>query len=346
MKNFFKKFAKSIALTFAFVLASVTLIACSGSTSSNKKAPTVSNVNSSLNEPTEKPSASEVTNSDELKISGIYTFDKDYSFDDIHYSDIKEILTYFQTRDLNGVYRNVKEKGFDEFVKNLTKYNDGENELNRALSIDNKTVTNLAYNENLVYSYVNEENNFTFTQKENKLETAENLPNLEYDEETNTFTVYYQFSYTENGKTIYTPLFVKTTLSYVNHTADLSSAKDFTYSANSSKIVTTSNTTDMTTYLNQLAKMFGIESDNIAVDVTTELSTWKISVDEKFEEIVVTYKDNSFSIVANNGDYFSINNSIDATINFTTIDLTTNSHILTFTVQIDDETTFTFEFVA
>lgn len=349
MKNFFKRFAKAITLSFVFILASVTLIACSGSTESTKKVPNVSTINTT-DVKTEDTTADEVTDSEEveeIKINGIFKFDSNYNFNNIYYSNLKELLTFFQTRDLNGVYKEVKNLGFDEFAKNLTKYVSGETELDRAVSIENNTLTNLAYNDALVYSYVNGENNFSFTQKDGKLETAANLPNLEYDAETNKLTIYYQFSYDNNDETVYTPLYVKTTLSFVSYSENLTAGKEFKYSANSSKIVSSSNTTDMSSYLTTLKTMFKIEdAENIAEAITTELASWKFNVDENFEKIVLTYGNNSFSIVENRGDYFSLNGTLDATITSTTIDLTTNSQILTFVVTLDAETTFTFEFVA
>lgn len=348
MKNFFKKFAKAITLSFAFILTSVTLIACSGSTNASKNVPDVSTI-STLNTNTEETTADEVTNSEEteLSINGIFKFNKEYNFDDIYYSNLKELLTFFKTRDLNGVYKEVQAKGFDEFVKNLTKYVDGETELSRAVSIENNSVTNLAFNESLVYSYVNTENNFTFTQKDGKLETDEKLPQIEYNAETNNLTIYYQFSYETDGKTVYTPLYVKTTLSFVSHSENLTSGKKFIYSANSSKIVSSSNTTDMSSYLTTLGTMFKVEErENISEAITSKLASWKFNVDENFDKIVLTYSDNSFSIVENKGDYFSLNGTLDATITTTTINLTTNSQILTFTVTLDAETVFIFEFVA
>lgn len=371
MKNLFKKLAKVFSLVLVIAISFISLTACSNkSTVASDEIPeTSTQISDSVD--TKEPVAEEVTDKDEdvkpeqpetpvstlsTDIFGIYKFtDKILSYEDIYYYDKNEVLTFFETRDINGVYDIIERLNFDEFTKNLTTYSNGSTERDIAFAIGGD-IENQEYILMSVYYDVYERyfdyedeskiyNNIIFTIENDTIITPENSLNLEFDSETNLLTAYFQFFYIDetSGEKVYTPLYIKTILetetNFESFTTlhNIDSLKFYVYKEGSAILNSNNTFTDTA----KLAEILMLEKDEI-LDV---ISNCQLMFDEDKSHLIIAYEDVIVSSVkAQNENKYLIYNSIYVNVVNEQVDFTTNTTTLNFEIEIDENSSFTFSF--
>ena len=371
MKNLFKKLAKAFSLVLVIAISFISLTACSNkSTVASDEIPeTSTQISDSVD--TKEPVAEEVTDKDEdvkpekpetpvstlsTDIFGIYKFtDKILSYEDIYYYDKNEVLTFFETRDINGVYDIIERLNFDEFTKNLTTYSNGSTERDIAFAIGGD-IENQEYILMSVYYDVYERyfdyedeskiyNDIIFTIENDTIITPENSLNLEFDSETNLLTAYFQFFYIDetSGEKIYTPLYIKTILetetNFESFTTlhNIDSLKFYVYKEGSAILNSNNTFTDTA----KLAEILMLEKDEI-LDV---ISNCQLMFDEDKSHLIIAYEDVIVSSVkAQNENKYLIYNSIYVNVVNEQVDFTTNTTTLNFEIEIDENSSFTFSF--
>lgn len=349
MKKTLKKLSSIICMIALLVIASVSVACGGGKPTTNSIDASQTNItdngNSQIENVESDEEATDETETPEIQIelNGIYKFEKTYSFDDVYFEDLNEVLEFFKTRDINGVYDASKKLGFDEFVNNIT----NTETLSRALLFNSNVCYNLSYTENNIYKFVDEDLNFEYIITDDGKITTNNTSIIEYDQETDRVVIYFMFKYENNGEIIETPLYVKTSLTKVDYSTDINSGLNYIYNKNSLVLKTTSTESiSFDEYNEILSNIFNVaEGENLNDKMLNTLSSWTLNINEDMSTIIVTFADNSFAIIhIDNNNSYTINNvtfKITERIN----DITTNSKILVMEVTLDSETSLCFEFI-
>ena len=349
MKKTLKKLSSIICMIALLVVASVSVACGGGKPTTNNIDASQTNITDNGNSQIENVESDEETTDEtetpeiQIELNGIYKFENTYSFDDVYFEDLNEVIEFFQTRDINGVYDATKKLGFDEFVNNIT--NTGT--LSRALLFNSNVCYNLSYTENNVYKSVDEDLNFEYSIADDGKITTNNTSIIEYNAENDIITIYFMFTYNDGETIVETPLYVKTTLSKVPYSTDINSGVDYIYNENSLILKTTStNSITFDDYKEILSNIFQVEENaDLHETMINTLSSWTLNFNEDMSTIVVTFADNSFAIVhINNDESYTINN-ITFKVTERLNDITTNTKTLVMELTLDSETSLCFEFV-
>lgn len=346
MKNLLKKLSSVLCLAMIMILASVSVACGGGSNNANNIEANLTNNDSTIevNQP-ENVNDSESSEEDvaQIDLNGIYKFNSTYSFDDIYYEDLNDLLEFFETRDINGVYDATKKLGFDEFVNNITSYDS----YSRALIFNSNTCLNLGYDEENIYSYIDEGANFEYTIADDGTITTNNTSIIEYDEESDTITIYFMFTYDNNGETVETPLYVLTTLSKVAYSENINSGVNYVYNENTLVLKTTStNSISFDSYNTILKDMFNVnENENVYEAIVEYFSSITVNVSEDMSTLIFNYDDGSFEIIHINTDATYTLGNVSFSVSERLVDITTGNKIVSASISLDNETFLCFDFI-
>lgn len=379
MKQFFKNLCKSLSLILVVAISFISFTACSNN--DNKQAavtPTTESISDTSGSNDDEIIADEVTNenketsgesdedslisditegsneeSDNTSTSeypvfpGIYNHSKEnLTFSDIYFTVTEaELLEYFETRDLNGVYGAVQKLGFDEFIKSITTYTEGE--------ISYKTAISLHKNESdgsqlgLSTFYIKNANSFVdlgemivYSVEDGKIVIEDGKPAFIIDG--NNVSILYQFSYVdaETNETIYTPLYVKSDLTIydeidIMHDESLSSS--YHYLDLSASIESATGFLNESESMKKLAEMLKVDESEIIS--TLENFELYFSDDKELyicnteENFILTEKvDGETTYLLYDSCYISVVNEV--------YDLTFGLKLLNIEIQIDEANKF------
>lgn len=337
-----KKSIKKLFSIISFVLVlscSLFAVACSNSNNNISSKIATNVVDNGSEGQTENISSQNtendqpVSNYDLSLLNGIYKFAKtSYNFDDKYYDNFKQLVNYFYTKDENGVYFAVQQKGFDEFAKNITFDN---NNNPKAYLFENGEVYGLTYNEDNVYSS-NNEDNFSITSNGNNITT--NRKDLKIEVDGSTINLYYDFTYKSDGYTYYTPLYVKTTLFKQDNTSNLFTGQKLNYSNHTISLVQAFG--DKTNYNLILSEAFNIEnSENTIYKLNELLGTYNYKFLD--DDNLLVYNDDSFIILVNTNNTVVYNGlSIDIISKTTSSSQTT----INFNIKLSETAILIFSF--
>ncbi len=286
-------------------------------------------------------------------ISGIYKFQKDtLSFDDIYCKNEQEVLTFFKTRDFNGVYDFVSKVGFNEFLKSITTVNVG--------GVDYDVVVTFNKNESngseLGYLTAFESYKNTFTRfgtqivyevSENSIVSKENYPEFIVNPETNNVTILYPFYYVDADTTeiIYTPLYIKTEVSLYNE-IDLmqdSSLKAYSYLENSAQIVSTNDYLNTDEAIKKLTEILPLDEDALIED----LENIEFYIKDN-KSLYILYHEDTILItekIENQNNYILFDSVTIEVVN-EYYDLTLKTNVITAQIEIEENVYFKCNFVA
>ncbi|MBQ8452055.1 MAG: hypothetical protein IJ538_04715 [Clostridia bacterium] len=367
MKKLLKKLSKAL---YAILVCAIVCVAVACGAAKNKTASPAINVditeaepNSNTNEATNvsednQNNANDETNASENNsnlsmqpnqielLSGIYKFEKtNYSFADIYFKDLNELLDFFGTHDLNGVYYTVAPLGFNDFTNQLTI--DDNNRFNMFYVDETESKMYLGkYDDNNTYEIIEELTELIYNNDEGIIETPAlgNKVLIESSNNGDTLTYSKMFIYTDaNGNSVETPLYIKATLNRVDGTTDvLDESNSYRYINNSLNIKGT-NVNAIENSKTILAELFGVDANSTTIyaDIESILANWKLNFNEDYSRIIF-YSD------ANDGNYFIVNEnngSFDLngiTINFNSYVANTSVEALEFTITLNDTTTLLF----
>ncbi len=366
MKQILKKLTKIFSLVLVVTFAFISFTACKNDNASTEAQPTgdstqITDTTTTIpdakpvtdTDKTDKNEPSEVEPSNPTNeispITGLYVFEKtDLSYSDTYYYNRSELLTYFKTTDINGVFDIAKRLGFDEFAAGLTKTNINSTDYRVAFSIKHKENSTYTISILICDSYEryttlsNSEIDFNIDEN-GIITTPANTLNLEYNAETDSLVAYFPFSYKdENANEIFTPLFVKANLiskSEFENYYNSSKYSEYTYKENSATV----NATADFAYLSKLAEMLAVEES----EVLTEISNCKLIFINNKSELFISAKNTIISTQkAQTTNSYMIYNSFNVDIINENIDITTGVKTLNLKIEIDATTTFYISFVA
>ena len=366
-----KKTIKNLITTLSLILVitfSVFAVACSNSANqvaSNTPATNIADQGGTgdaenVNQETPAPEAPKNETFDISTLNGIYKYtSSEYTFDDKHYDNLSELISFFKTRDENGVFYAAKKLGFDEFISNITvdKYYNKP----KAILINNGEVLNLCYDESEIYSYIDKTNNYSLTAISNKINASRNDIKFEINEDS--ISIYYQFTYVnDSNQVVSTPLYIKTTLEKQPHSTNLFTGKVFEYQANSLKLnISPVSTVEKDVYLEMLAN---VVFDSLKNQITPEHEQQPGFIDMfKPENILSTIEETASSFTYNLLDDLSIKAEVYDTFytfvnNFGTYEnsgvtgrivsrvITETTDVLNFEIAIASDATLTFSLIA
>lgn len=339
MKKSIKKFFS--AISFVLVLScSLFAVACSSASNNISSKVTTQVVDTGNDEEINENVSSQSTENnapvddyDLSLLNGIYKFAKtSYNFDDKYYNNFKQLVNYFYTKDENGVYFTVQQKGFDEFAKNIT-FDSNNNQ--KAFLFENGEVYGLTYNENNFYSS-NNEDNFTLTSNGNNISVSRKDLKIEVDDLT--INLYYEFTYKSEGYTYYTPLYVKTTLVKQDNTSNLFTGQKLNYLNHTVSLVQAFG--DKTDYNLVLSEAFNIEnSENTIYKLNELLGTYNYKFLD--DENVLVYNDNSFIVLVNTNNTVVYN---DLSIDILTKTTSSSQTTVNFNIKLSETAILIFSF--
>ena len=352
-----KKLTKLFSILILTFICSFSFIACSNNENiqaSQINTSSMSDTSSSNDDIAENVSDSVENETNTYPITpGIYKFEKEtLTFDDIYYKNDVELLEYFQTRDLNGVYDFVYKVGFDNFVSSITTVN--INGVNYKTAVDfNKNKSNdteLGYfrvfeSYKDTYTYLNDV--LIYNVVDNSIVNKTNCPEIIANKESNNVTILYPFYYVdaETSETVYTPLYIKAILSLYN-TIDLihdDSIKCYTYLDNSAKIVSENNYLNKDEALQKLTEMIPLDKDSII----GELENIKFCVKDNNDLYILYFEDTILlSEKIEDSNCYFILDVVKIEILCEYYDLTLDLNILTAQIEIEENVFFRCDFVA
>lgn len=307
MKKFFKQISKSFLIVLMILITTTTFVGC-GKNNKSKNA-SVSTINiSDTSQEDDNKTAENVSDNDEeneqnITLSGIYQFAKKATFEDCERDNADEVISFFRTRDFNGVYNAVKPLGFDEFISN---FNSTVNAERLFLFEDGK-----------VKEIYKTANSYKFPLNQNAENISDFTSKIVLNDDS-TYTIFVNFKY-NNTKT---PLVVKFQLQKIEDTENFESDYLYTYEKNSARINFDINSSfNEIEIIDNIARFFNLDSnelhdfvqnptnnildyiENPLTDVIYGISEnftrfSSIKTDENFKEI-------SFDKVSNNS--FSLN---------------------------------------
>lgn len=345
-----------IAMVLVIALSVITFVGVSKNTptSSGTKSEQVSNPGGTNTGNPSNPEPENPTPAETFELSGIYQFDRELSFDDIYYKDETELINYFKTKDLNGVYNAVKPLGFDKFIMDMVKHND-----NFVAYYFNEGKAQPMETQNGTFSFLSskyedyEDVDFDYTIGEDgTITTSVPVLNLEFNSKTNELVMVAQFYYTdENDNDVLTPLYVKATLSSVEDSTKLFGNGEYSYVAASATVETTSNmNVDINSKLDTLMTMLNIEpveGKTARELIESVFAGRKLHLNDDASRIVFVDENGDFSITPVNTETktFTWNN---ANVKMTSrkLNLEKNKFVVVFEIEVDEESKLVFEFEA
>ncbi len=360
MKKLFKKISKFLALTLVLAVSTLSFVACSNSTQGNPvdNFGQVSNISDNNNTVTDTQPATPVDKTEEgsgsesetaeSTINGIFKFDNyALNFSNIYYADEDELFKFFglsDRKEFNSLYDVVKLLGFNEFANNITNL---ETSKRAYIFKSDNTINHLTFDAEENYTYVESDRNFTYEVTETGIVSSDKTVELVYDAETKVLTMRFEFTYEKDGETIYTPLYIETTLSLVANSVGIYDGVPFDYVANSVKIYDVTSISAQEE-LELMAKVFGIEvqeDTDLRVAIENHLAGFTLSISKDMSVITLIKADGNFTFVKvdDNGIY-SINNRINFQVESNTHKLD-GTNLITFKVVLENGSHFTFEYL-
>lgn len=360
-----KKFTKLFSILILAIVCSFSFIACKNN-ENNLASQTVStsNINDTNSEDDIADNVSNSNNESNTEDSqestaeypitpGIYKFQKEtLTFDDIYYKNEVELFTFFETRDLNGVYDFVYKVGFADFAKSITTINFG--------SVDYKKVVNFNKNESndteLGYMTLFESYKDTFTLTDEQIiynvvdgniVLQANNPEFIINKETNTITILYPFSYinAETTETIHTPLYIKVDVTLYNQ-FDLmqdASLTGYTYLDGSAKIINEKDYLTTEEAMEKLTDMLPLDKDELIED----LENIELYVKNN-KDLYIQYYEDTVLITdkIDNANEYLLFDTVKIEVINEYYDLTLGLNVLTAQIKIDENVYFRCNFVA
>ncbi len=204
MKKFIKILTKSLCLLFIATFATFSVVGCG-----NKNKNTNNNADNSASQQvsTEKdPVADNVTENEAIVVEGIFKLSRNASYKDIYWNDANNtIIDYYKTKDINGVYNELRKLGFENFAAHTTNYNNAECEM--------------------LVNFTAEAIEFIIEDGENYLAISsvsrESFGDLLEIVDANTVVIHEQFFTTENEVKTNHPVFVKFTFEKITATENI-----------------------------------------------------------------------------------------------------------------------------
>ncbi len=346
MKHFMKGLAKALTLIFMISFTIIPFAGCSNK-SANKAVDTNQSAVGNIAEVGESDESAENVKDDESKkdeettqivsLDGIYQISRQLTYKDTWFENLEETIKFFQTRDINGIY-------------NFLRMHDFENEVNDlSTKLGDKTYTAaIHFKDNKVAILLKEDGTLNFKVFIDYVEIETQPIKLEIDENKDVF-LYYQWSYLDDaGTEIYTPLYVRCPITKIEGSENINVGNTFIYKNETAKIVidgTHSITKEQA--VNIVSNMFGIETDatNKTDAVVNILETWKFMVSPDLSKITILKTDGTFTYTNLSGSSYTIDN-VTFELSKRVIDLETNTEKMVFVITVDNQTIFTFSFVA
>ncbi len=294
----FNKTIKSLALVFVIMFASVLVIACSNSKSKNAApaATTISDTensneqNQEISDETKEESTDEENNKEDTQpeitidsLNGIYQVTRTITFDDADRSNAEEVIAFFETRDFNGVHHVIDKLGYKDY--NPLTYVEEDDELIEEMFLIKDSGLNEVTRTNGVYRF----------EKEEATDIKSIIKKVEFNKDTNTYTLYVAFVYTDSAtsKLVISPLIFKIPVKQVSYSENVLNGKTYIYKTNSA-IVKIDNNDILTqeVYESKLAEIFNFENtENIFEQITTELSSYEYIISNDSSRLTVVYDD-------------------------------------------------------
>lgn len=380
-----KKLTKIFSILILAVICSFSFVACKKNDSkqaSNNL--TTDNINTQIsiddqtaeNTSTEGSTNTETANDEENNteepetkidiISGIYKFTNyDLTFADIYYENENELLSFFATRDLNGVYDAVYRLGFDDFINSITQKSFEDKTFNNFLHLtkmelngnDLLKFANLYEYKTNIFTYFNSaiiyhnDNGLIVPMNTNNTNTFPYATQIIINED-GSISLLYQFNYinSDTNEVVTTPLYVKTNIELYNKidaTDFDAEAVSYKYAESSAIIESKNGFVDSKDAMSKLEEMFS--ALDMPYSVTEFLAKCELYFsNNKTLYIAFTSADNNIIITdkSSEANEYSILNSIKFNIVNEYYDLTQNKNILNIEIQIDENTTFKCNFFA
>lgn len=362
-----KKFTKLFSILILAVVCSFSFIACKNNENKQAAPITTSNISDtgSNNEDDVAENVSDETQenltieeSQEQEIvypitPGIYKFQKEtLTFDDIYYKDEAELLNFFETRDLNGVFDFVYKVGFADFAKSITIVNIG--------GVDYKKVVNFNKNESndtelgYVTLFESYEDTFTLVDEQIVYDVVDgnivlqvSNPEFIINQETNTITILYPFSYinAETTEIVNTPLYIKVDVTLYNEFDIMqdNTLTGYTYLDGSAKIINESDYLTTDEAMKKLTEMLPLDKDAFVED----LENIELYVKDN-KDLYIQYYEDTVLITdkIDNVNEYLLFNTVKIEVVNEYYDLTLGLNVLTAQIEIDENVYFRCNFVA
>lgn len=378
MKQIFKNLFKSLSLILVVAITMISFTACKNDDSKQAAvSPTTESISDTKDETENDIVADEVTDEDETnkeestkpetentekpeedKIEseeqtstypvtpGLYNHNKEtLTFSDIYFEITEaELLSYFKTRDLNGVYGVVKQLGFDEFVKSITTHTADEVSYSKIVSLHkNESDGSLLGLSNLYTktknSYIDLYINYVYNIEDGKIIETEGQPEIII--ENGIVSILYPFTYTdsETNEVVCTPLYVKSTLTLfeaVDIMAEDPLSENYHYLDSSASIESTTGLLDVVEANKKLAEMLGVEEDKIL----DEISNFELYFTPE-DKLYILNTEYNFIVTEKTAEStYLLYDSCNITVVNEAYDLTLGLKILNIEIQIDETSKF------
>lgn len=338
-----KKFIKTLSLLLVAAFVSFPFAGCSDKTASKTATEisadnitdentdeTAENVSTEETEKEESTESETPADPEETSITGIYAYQRKATLKDVWFEKEEDAISFFNTRDINGVYNALVELGFYDFIKTDVVFE--ENEYASLLRfVGDDVYTTIKYNDSYKDLSSTKTNETYF-----KVETLED----------GTLVVYLQFTYTDaDGKLVETPAYVKYHLSLVEHSQNIFSGNAYEYKADSAVINYTNTDSIDADALKALATLFDIEineESNALPEVVTILSNTTFELSKDLSNLTLTNKtDNTYKFAPIVDQTFTFGN---ITFNYVgrVHNITTGVDEISFTITLDENATFSF----
>ncbi len=288
MKKISKILLKSFTLVFAVMFAGFSFIGCSNSksktavpaateitdttnTTENAETTTEEDNETSIEteETEELPSENETeqeTIIDFTTLDGIYQITKTITFDDADRTNADEVITYFKTRDFNGVYNVIESLGYEDFNPIYTEESTGK--------VYEKM---LFFTEGFITGIESHNGGYYFLDSEIVL-ADQMISKVEYNTKSDEYILYFVFTYIDETslELVETPLLFKVPVKNIKLSEHLFDGNAYIYKENSA-IVKIDNNDILTqeAYEAKLAKIFELKSSENTFDqVATKLASY------------------------------------------------------------------------
>lgn len=144
MKNICKHIFRALSLVLILSVFSLGLISCSNKQANDTD--TQSKVEITVNDSEKDDGATNITMK-ENQILKIYKLKNTTIFNEVNAENKSEIIAFFKTKDMNGVYNAVKKLGFDSFIENHFIIHNSALENYIAISTDQTIIESYTINE-------------------------------------------------------------------------------------------------------------------------------------------------------------------------------------------------------
>lgn len=331
-----KKFIKTLSLLLIAACVSFPFAGCSDKTAS-KTATDISaenitddNSDETATNTTEKETTENTETEESTVSNGIYQYQRPATLKDVYIENEEEAITFFNTRDINGVYNALVELGFYDFIKTDVVYE--ENEYASMLKIVDDEV----------YTTIKIDDSYKDLSSTKTAETYYKVEKLE----DGTVVVYLQFTYTDaDGKLVETPAYVKYHLSLVEHSQNIFSGFGYDYKSDTAVINFTNTDKLDNEAISTLAKLFNIEIDeesDALPEIVAILSNTRFELASDLTNLTLSNKTTaSYKFAPMVENTFTFGN---ITLNYVgrVHNITTGLDEISFTITLDENATFSF----